>query len=578
MIGMPNQRALESLSPSASVTDHQGRVGWPVMLLLVAAALVPLVLHLDQRGDTQSDEKFYMVAALTMVESGQWLVPTYNDLPRLQKFPLQYWLVAGSYKLFGVGAWQARLPSVAAGAGTLILTYWLGVLLFDSRRAGLYGACALLSSTAFMQHAHWAVTDAPLALFTVATFCGFAATLVRGRRWGGLLAWVAMACAVMQKTPLSVIMPLGAVVLWMMLAGRGRGVKWRSVFSPVGIALFLALVLPWPIALLANLGREGVLRDVGIEVGRHIVLMPGHFARGVFYYAAVLVQGIFPWSLLYFFYRRRTAWTAPAAMLWLWSGFATLSFALVITMLRVRYLVPELPALALISGYALERVQAQREAEHWAWRLITWGVDGMLVGLALAGMCLLPSAFALIHTPAAFLTPGCMTIMSVAALVLVRRFRCAKPEGAGWVITAALGIELAQGLLLFSWYIAIPQDPAWQLARRYLRGVPVGQITGVKLDNQQMAWSWLAVGGSFRNESLPLQQPPSTRYLLVGGDDLGEISVDVRQRYTIIATARGQQNPKWNMFWFVGNRADKLEKWRKGFRTAVLLERQPSTP
>ena len=261
-----------------------------------------------------------------------------------------------------------------------------------------------------------------------------------------------------------------------------------------------------------------------------------------------------------------------------WSGAAALCFALVINMLRMRYLVPELPALALISGHALERVQAQREAEPWTWRLITWGVDGMLVGLASLGMCLLPSAFALVNTPVSFLTPLCMTIVSVATLIVVRRFRSGAPEGTGWIIAAALGMALAQAILLFSWYTVMPQDPAWQLARRYLRGVPAAQITGVELDTQGMAWSWVAVGRSFRNETLPFRQPPSTRYLLVGGDHLGEISTDVRQRYTIVATARGQEKTNWRIFWFLGNRVDELERWRKAFRTAVLLERQPSTP
>ena len=575
---MAKQLDLEFFPPPLKAVHQRDASGWQTMLLLVVAALVASALHLDQRGDPQADERFYMASAVTMVESGDWLVPMYDNIARVQKFPLQYWLVAGSYKVFGVGVWQARLPSVAAGAITLMLTCWLGVLLFNSRRAGLYGSCALLSSAVFIQHAHWAVTDAPLALFTVAAYCGFAVILLRGQRWGAPLAWAAMACAVMQKTPLGALMPLGSVTLWMMLVGRQSGARWRSVFSPLGIALFLALVLPWPIALLVHLGREQVFGGVGNEWSHHIVLSPGHFSRGVLYYAAVFLQGILPWSFLYFFFRRRAAWTPPAAMLWSWAGLAALFSALVIHMLRVRYLLPELPALALLPGCALDRVQADREAETWAWRFIKWGVDGMLAGLAFLGLCLLPSAFGLVNTPASWLTPPAMMIVSIAALILTRRFRSRAPEKSGWVVTAAVGIALAHSILLFSWNAAIPPDPAWQLARRYLHGVPTTQITGVQLNTQELAWSWVAVGGSFRNETLPFREPPSTRYLLIDGERLDELGTDVLQRYTVIAKARGRQKLNWQMFWFVRGRADKLRRWEKSFQSALLLEYRSLTP
>src|SRR5215813_436382 len=44
----------------------------------------------------------YAGAAREMVEAHQWLLPTNDGTPRLQKPPLLYWLIIISYKLFGI--------------------------------------------------------------------------------------------------------------------------------------------------------------------------------------------------------------------------------------------------------------------------------------------------------------------------------------------------------------------------------------------------------------------------------------------------------------------------------------------
>jgi len=43
-------------------------------------------------------ECFVSITAREMLESGDWIMPTYNGEPRLEKTPLSYWLVAGLAK------------------------------------------------------------------------------------------------------------------------------------------------------------------------------------------------------------------------------------------------------------------------------------------------------------------------------------------------------------------------------------------------------------------------------------------------------------------------------------------------
>ena len=47
-----------------------------------------------------------------MLQRGDWVVMYQNGIRYLEKAPIHYWMVAMSYKLFGQGAFQTRLPLV----------------------------------------------------------------------------------------------------------------------------------------------------------------------------------------------------------------------------------------------------------------------------------------------------------------------------------------------------------------------------------------------------------------------------------------------------------------------------------
>ena len=103
---------------------------WIVML----AALLCFGSHTGRPNFQTHDELFYMTGALAASETGDWLIPTYHGDVRLKKPPLQYWLVGISYRLFGVGAWQGRLPTVLAGVAAVGLVYWLIICISRSTR------------------------------------------------------------------------------------------------------------------------------------------------------------------------------------------------------------------------------------------------------------------------------------------------------------------------------------------------------------------------------------------------------------------------------------------------------------
>ena len=122
------------------------RHGGAALVLVLLASFLCFSLPFDQAGYDQTDELFYLAGGLNTHETGNFVVPVYQGHVRMQKPPLNYWLIALSYRVFGVGAWQGRLPGVLASVGSVALTWWLGLLLFKSRRSALYGTCALLGA------------------------------------------------------------------------------------------------------------------------------------------------------------------------------------------------------------------------------------------------------------------------------------------------------------------------------------------------------------------------------------------------------------------------------------------------
>ena len=81
-------------------------------------------------------------AAREMVERGDWVTLKINDGFRyLEKAPLMYWLVAASYKVFGVHDWSTRLPIALGMLALLLVVYRIGRR-FYAEEGGLYAALA----------------------------------------------------------------------------------------------------------------------------------------------------------------------------------------------------------------------------------------------------------------------------------------------------------------------------------------------------------------------------------------------------------------------------------------------------
>src|SRR6185295_19683263 len=102
---------------------------WGLLLLIAVEALF---FQLGDYRRLTSHEVVAAVPAREMLHSGDWVVPRYGMVSRLQKPPLVYWLIAANGWLFGTfNEFTVRLHSATAslalmGLASLWAARWNG--------------------------------------------------------------------------------------------------------------------------------------------------------------------------------------------------------------------------------------------------------------------------------------------------------------------------------------------------------------------------------------------------------------------------------------------------------------------
>src|SRR5690348_12087155 len=216
------------------------RLGHYALLLAVTAALT--LPGLGSLSLWDIDEGLNAEAAREMLESGDWVVPTFNFKPRTAKPALLYWLQALAYQRFGVTELAARLPSALAGAAAVLLTYELGRRMF-SAATGLLAGVILISTIQVCVLAHAATPDALLLACLTLTFWLFWTGFARGGRHWTWAAGLGCGLAVLAKGPVGLALP-AAVIGYFLLAQR----QLRRLLDArllAGLLLVVLIAGPW---------------------------------------------------------------------------------------------------------------------------------------------------------------------------------------------------------------------------------------------------------------------------------------------------------------------------------------------
>lgn len=225
---------------------------WIVVLAVWAAIYLPALGSFEIKGE----EGRRILPAMAMLESGNYLVPQVGSDTYFSKPPLVNWLIAGSFKIFGVRSeWTARLPSVLA-----ILAAAIAFLTAGRAALGLtgstIGALTWLTTLGMIEKGRLIEIEAVyVSLSAIAIVCWLSWCLTKRSPWlTWTVPWIWLGLGWLAKGPVHLIFFYAVViaVLW-------QSKQLKALLHPahfVGIALMLGLFAAWAIPFLQASGQS----------------------------------------------------------------------------------------------------------------------------------------------------------------------------------------------------------------------------------------------------------------------------------------------------------------------------------
>ncbi|HEY8156107.1 MAG TPA: phospholipid carrier-dependent glycosyltransferase [Myxococcota bacterium] len=431
----------------------------------IALLAILLFAGLLARAAWPPDETRNADVARAIAAGDGWLVPMLHGTMYREKPPVFFWLSAAVVRL---GAPVQAAPRAVAGAAalaTLLLLPAIAAALGLPRAAATRAGWVLAASPLFLVYAQIGMVD------TTATACvtaAIAAKLARADRAGGArallvaLEGVALAAALLTKGPVLLLFPIGLRLGAALARERSPASADRSDLAAFGLALGIGGA--WLLAA-ANVAGSQYVQAIGPRqvfrrvTGRAPHLRPPGFLIGV------TLLGLLPWLLLGApLGRLRSRWreagsARPGASQAALLGWILLP-ALLLSLLRTQqphYLLPALPAAALLLGQAVDR------PERWATRgtaALALLVSGVLLLHAIAAP-LFPDAPAELASATDLATRAVAALAATLLLALVLLPAAARL--APWV-RAAIGMGILAVCVLF----ALARLDAWMLPRALL--------------------------------------------------------------------------------------------------------------
>jgi 4-amino-4-deoxy-L-arabinose transferase-like glycosyltransferase len=314
--------------------------------------------------------------ARNMLASGDYVTAHLDGVPYLEKSPLVYWLMAGSYRIFGVHDWSARLP---LALGVLLLcwiTYRFGRWAFDES-AGIYAGLALATCIGLFLFTRILIPDALLTLTTTGAIWAWLRLLdpeEEPRRVHAILLGVCFGMGLLLKGLIAVVFPVLATVAYMACSGQLLTLNaWRRLHIFTAAAVALMIAAPWHVfATLRNppylafslhsgpgeyrgffwfyFFNEHLLRFLNLRYPRDYNTVP----RALFWLLNLV--WLFPWSAFLpaaarLSYRPTTRAGRARLMALCWIAVVMVFFTFSTT--QEYYSMPIYPALALLVGSAL---------------------------------------------------------------------------------------------------------------------------------------------------------------------------------------------------------------------------------
>jgi len=403
--GAPSQQPFTPEVPAtrAGRTLSWAARHWAATLALMCLALwLPGILSLPP---IDRDESRFAQSSRQMLESHDFVNIEFGHVPRYKKPAGVYWLQAATTAIAGLGdhghIWTYRLASLFGGIGAVLLCFWcaraFAVPEVSWLAAAMMGTSLLLTAESTM-----ATTDA----VQLACLMGAMGVLLRVylAAHGGsavrtrlvLIGWAAFTAGILVKGP---VVPAVCAVTIVALVAWGRGEwRWLKALRPLlGVALALAIVLPWGIAIL--FASHGAFYEQSLGQDFAAKLASGQESHGAWPGYYLLLATLTLWPAILFVLPAIGAAVGrlqdPATrFLIAWAGASWLMIEAVPTKLP-NYILPAYPPIAMLAALWVLWPRVW-EAPRWKRALdYAAAVQFVLVALALSAAPMLARRYGL---------------------------------------------------------------------------------------------------------------------------------------------------------------------------------------
>lgn len=323
-----------------------------------------IAVNLSTRPLIPVDETRYAAVAWEMWNRGDFLVPYLNGDSYSHKPPLLFWLMHLSWLVLGVNEWSLRLIGPLFSLGSLFLSRAIARVLWpDREQVEALAPLILLGCFFWIVFSTLTMFDMMLAFFAllgIYSLLKLACSGLSFKYW--LLLGVAIGAGVLTKGPVILLhlLPVALLAPWWL---RTAGFCWRHWYYRIGSAVLIGagIALCWAIPA-GMAGGETYRKAVFLEQTSGRLIESFAHRLPWWWYLGVLPLLLLPWLLW------KPAWIglrnlnlndAGMRFCLAWAVPVLIAFSLV-SGKRIHYLLPLLPALALMLSRAVDEIKDQR--------------------------------------------------------------------------------------------------------------------------------------------------------------------------------------------------------------------------
>lgn len=337
---------------------------------------------LGYRNLVDPDEGRYAEIPREMLATGNWVTPRLDGLKYFEKPPLQYWLTAITFEVFGMNNVTARLWLALIGFLGALFTAFVAWRLYG-RETAWYAFIVAASALLYCGAGHYLTLDMSVSVFL---FMGIGCLLIAQQRrnesarqvrnWM-LAGYVALAAAVLTKGLIGVVLP-GAALVFYSLWQRDWAI-WRHLHLVKGSVLLLVLTIPWFVLVSRENPRFLWFFFIHEHLERYATPVSQH-PGPPWYFLVIFLVGMLPWTATSvasivkpgFAWRRGDGDFDAERFLWVYFVFIMLFFSGGDSKLPA-YILPVFPAVAILAARRIAAAGWSR-VEPW----LMWALGGVL--------------------------------------------------------------------------------------------------------------------------------------------------------------------------------------------------------